>query len=536
MQPAVQVCGFESVIESCCMKFKSPSSRGRFRPRLSIFDVFWAAVAPPLALFVRDAPILSTHGAATALLYCGISFAFSLIAFLAFRVSDGISRHFSVYDAFNVIKAVVASGLMTSIVLFTLTRLDGVPRSSPFLTVLILAAGLFAARTMMLLFDQDGEGPEPTSDTKVEHIIMIGSTQLSSLYIKFLRAYYPYHRRVTAVLDHRSKFIGRAMCGVPILAPPKQLASVIEELSVHGVQTDRVVIGGDEGLLSAEALADIRRVCEQRKIDLEFVTKLIGLNTLQPAPAMSMPVWTRTRRPKVELPAYFITKRFIDFFGALIVILLLSPLFLLTALLVLLDVGSPVLFWQQRIGQHGRSFLVHKFRTLRAPFDWQGQPAPEDQRLSWVGHFLRRMRLDELPQLFNVLVGDMSLIGPRPLLPPDQPTKAGLRLSVRPGITGWAQVHGGNLVTPDEKGALDGWYVHHASLWLDLRILLFTLRFIITGERRSEEAVRTARFIEQNDYRRQNVALGTAKSDTGGVSLGPQSVALRVRAGAAANE
>ena len=142
------------------------------------------------------------------------------------------------------------------------------------------------------------------------------------------------------------------------------------------------------------------------------------------------------------------------------------------------------------------------------------------------------MRLDELPQLFNVLVGDMSLIGPRPLLPHDQPTNAGLRLSVRPGITGWAQVHGGNLVTPEEKGALDEWYVHHASLWLDLRVLVFTLGFLITGERRSEEAVRTARFIQQNDYRRQNVALGTAKCDTGVVSLGPQSVALRVKAGA----
>src|SRR4051812_46222441 len=156
------------------MRFKSPSSRGSFRIRFAIFDIVWAAIAPLLALFVRDAPILSGDGTATVLIYCGISFTFSLIAFLAFRLSDGISRHFSVYDAFNVIKAVVTAGLMTSVVLFTLTRLDGIPRSTPFLTVLILAAGLFISRMVMLLADQDGEAVEPRGEMTVEHIIMIG--------------------------------------------------------------------------------------------------------------------------------------------------------------------------------------------------------------------------------------------------------------------------------------------------------------------------------------------------------------------------
>ena len=227
-------------------------------------------------------------------------------------------------------------------------------------------------------------------------------------------------------------------------------------------------------------LADIRLVCEQRQIALKVVTKLIGLNELQPSPARGMPVWTGT------VPAHVVARpagrRF------------------------------PGAFWQQRIGQHGRSFLVHKFRTC--------------ERHS-IGRLSRPPRIKGC--LFNVLVGDMSLIGPRSLLPQDQPTNAGLRLSVRPGITGWAQVHGGNLVTPEEKGALDEWYVHHASLWLDLRVLVFTLGFLITGERRSEEAVRTARFIQQNDYQRQNLALGTAKSDSDVVSHS-QSFALRVRA------
>jgi lipopolysaccharide/colanic/teichoic acid biosynthesis glycosyltransferase len=512
------------------MRFKSPSSRGFFRVRFSIFDIFWAAMSPPLALFVRDAPILSADGAATAVLYCGISFAFSLIAFLAFRLSDGMSRHFSVYDAFNVIKAVLAAGLMTSIVLFTLTRLDGIPRSTPFLTVLILASGLLIGRTMMLVFDQREQEFEPNDTTKVDYIIMIGSTQLSSLYIKFLRAYCPYRRRVTAVLDHQSKLIGRAICGVPVIAPPQQLDSVIEEFCVHGVPTNRVVIGGDEKLLSEQLLAGIRAICERRQIALEFVPKLMGLSELQSAQAMPSPVLVRPRRRHTDLLAYFRSKRFIDFFGALLAILVLSPLFVMVSLLVLLDVGSPVLFWQQRMGQHGRNFLVHKFRTLRAPFDWQGQPAAEDQRLSWAGRFLRKLRLDELPQLFNVLVGDMSLIGPRPLLPHDQPANADLRLSVRPGITGWAQVHGGSLVPPDEKGALDEWYIRHASLWLDFRILLSTLGFLITGERPSEDAVRAARAVQQVDNRAANVTLRPESA-----AAGNQSLIMRMQAGAAAS-
>jgi sugar transferase len=110
---------------------------------------------------------------------------------------------------------------------------------------------------------------------------------------------------------------------------------------------------------------------------------------------------------------------------------------------------------------------------------------------------LRRLRFDELPQLFNVLVCDMSLIGPRPLLPRDQPANCNLRLLVRPGITGWAQISGGTLITTEEKGAFDDWYIRNASFWLDLRIVLFTVLFLFTGERRFEQAVHQANVLQQ---------------------------------------
>jgi lipopolysaccharide/colanic/teichoic acid biosynthesis glycosyltransferase len=132
-------------------------------------------------------------------------------------------------------------------------------------------------------------------------------------------------------------------------------------------------------------------------------------------------------------------------------------------------------FWQERLGWNGRSFSIYKFRTLRAPFDLDGNPSLVGRQPSEIGRFLRATRIDELPQLLNVLLGDMSLIGPRPAFP-----KISQRMprsdSVRPGITGWAQVNGAKLLSKDEKDQLDSSYVANASLWLDLRILLMTLK------------------------------------------------------------
>src|SRR5476651_314435 len=167
---------------------------------------------------------------------------------------------------------------------------------------------------------------------------------------------------------------------------------------------------------------------------------------------------------------------------------MLLPMLLVVSAMALADVGSPVLFWQQRLGLRGRNFLLYKFRTLRPPFDGRGDEVPPDQRLSWTGHLLRDTGLDELPQLLNVLVGDMSLIGPRPLLPVDQPADSSGRLLVRPGITGWAQVSGGKLLTAEEKVKLDEWYIQNASLLVDIQLVWKTLQIVRVGARQSDEA------------------------------------------------
>jgi lipopolysaccharide/colanic/teichoic acid biosynthesis glycosyltransferase len=178
-------------------------------------------------------------------------------------------------------------------------------------------------------------------------------------------------------------------------------------------------------------------------------------------------------------------KRLLDLALAAPALVLLAPVLFLVALLVRLRLGAPVLFRQQRPGLGGRPFVLYKFRTMRAARDEQGHLLPDEQRLTRLGHWLRSTSLDELPELFNVLRGDMSLVGPRPLLMRYlgryNPTQA-RRHEVRPGLTGWAQVNGRNALNWDEKFALDVWYVDRHGLWLDLKILARTVVIIFKRE------------------------------------------------------
>jgi lipopolysaccharide/colanic/teichoic acid biosynthesis glycosyltransferase len=178
-------------------------------------------------------------------------------------------------------------------------------------------------------------------------------------------------------------------------------------------------------------------------------------------------------------------KRFLDIIGAGSGLLVLSPVLLVVALLIWRQMGAPVLFRQTRPGLKGQPFQMVKFRTMRDARDAQDNPLPDAERLTRLGRFLRASSLDELPELWNVLKGEMSLVGPRPLLmdylPLYSPEQA-RRHEVRPGVSGWAQVNGRNAISWDEKFALDVWYVDNRSLWLDLRIIGLTLRKVLNRE------------------------------------------------------
>jgi lipopolysaccharide/colanic/teichoic acid biosynthesis glycosyltransferase len=178
-------------------------------------------------------------------------------------------------------------------------------------------------------------------------------------------------------------------------------------------------------------------------------------------------------------------KRLIDVAAAASVLVLGAPLFAATAALVYADVGWPLLFRQDRVGLGGRVFELLKFRTMRNARDRDGRLLPDGERLTPIGRFLRASSLDELPQLINVLRGDMSLVGPRPLLVeylPRYSAEQARRHEVQPGITGLAQVEGRNALTWPEKFALDVYYVDHRSLALDLRILVRTVAAVVKHE------------------------------------------------------
>ncbi len=175
-------------------------------------------------------------------------------------------------------------------------------------------------------------------------------------------------------------------------------------------------------------------------------------------------------------------KRLFDFVVAGLGLLILFPVMLVVALLIRRRLGSPVLFRQVRPGVSGKPFRMVKFRTMRDALDAQDNPLPDDQRMTPFGAFLRASSLDELPELWNVLKGDMSLVGPRPLLMEYLPLYSAeqyRRHEVRPGVTGWAQINGRNALSWEDKFKLDVWYVENRSFWLDLKILFLTVKKVI---------------------------------------------------------
>ncbi|MEQ3722943.1 sugar transferase [Alcanivorax sp.] len=175
-------------------------------------------------------------------------------------------------------------------------------------------------------------------------------------------------------------------------------------------------------------------------------------------------------------------KRLMDILGAVAGLLLLAPVIVVLSLLVRIKLGGPVLFRQTRPGRAGRSFAMAKFRTMTDARDANGELLPDADRLTGFGQFLRASSLDELPELWNVLKGDMSLVGPRPLLMEYLPLyseRQARRHEVRPGITGWAQVNGRNALSWEEKFELDVWYVENRTLWLDIKILFLTVWKVI---------------------------------------------------------
>jgi lipopolysaccharide/colanic/teichoic acid biosynthesis glycosyltransferase len=196
------------------------------------------------------------------------------------------------------------------------------------------------------------------------------------------------------------------------------------------------------------------------------------------------------------------SKRAFDLFFAALFLLILSPILAVLAILVLIFHGRPLLFRQQRPGYKGRPFFIYKFRTMTDRRARDGNLLPDAERLTPLGRFLRSLSLDELPELLNILRGDMSLVGPRPLLMeylPRYSAEQMRRHDAVPGLTGWAQINGRNALTWQDKFKLDVWYVDNWSFWLDIKIIFMTLWKVLTREGISQEGQATTEYFMGND-------------------------------------
>jgi lipopolysaccharide/colanic/teichoic acid biosynthesis glycosyltransferase len=304
------------------------------------------------------------------------------------------------------------------------------------------------------------------------HTLLVGANDFALSYLKMLDAFDVDRTNIVAILDRDPTLFGRALLSHPIIGPPSAIARVVREYKVHGVDITRVLICENR---PKERDGEIAEYCDSAGVAPSYLSDVVGFELREPA--------EQDEESAGEPSNSQFLKRAFDLLASAAIAIAISPVAMLIVIGILIDLGWPVIFWQKRLGYRGRPFLIYKFRTLHAPYDRLGNFVEENQRASRFGSFLRRLRLDELPQLWNVFTGDMSFVGPRPLLPIDQPQESQLRLQVKPGVTGWAQINGGRVITAEEKGVLDEWYVRNASVWLDIRIILHTIGTVLFGDR-----------------------------------------------------
>lgn len=477
---------------------KLPSSRVGTIVRLTWADGVIAVLAPVIARLMRDIDAFSAGDIDNALIYILIMSTTTLIALAHLGIGGILNSHLCTADIRRIGKACVFGILSGLMVIFLFNRLDQIPRSLPLLHLGVLTGLLIGWRIVAawiaVRWEHKRYSPRHARLPPTETVLLIGANHLTVLLIRMIAAIDGPRPRIVGLLDDNRRLHGRMMAGLRIVAACDQLEQVVGEYATHGVRIDRVVyvpISADAGRSIAAAASP---ACTELNVDLEIWYNWIRRTSEQ---APSEPVQSAVARETlvVHNPGYLRFRRAVDLVGCIAALILLSPVISIVAAIVALDLGVPVIFWQDRVGLRGRRIRVYKFRTLRLPFDRANRPLSDAERLSSVGRLLRATRLDELPQIINILRGDMTLIGPRPLLPVDQPGDDNRRLVVRPGLTGWAQVKGGKLISSEEKNALDLWYVRNCGLMLDIRIVVLTLVAVVRGDVRDVEVLRATQPI-----------------------------------------
>jgi lipopolysaccharide/colanic/teichoic acid biosynthesis glycosyltransferase len=482
----------------------------RHRLALSFVDLALIGLATVSAQLLRDSFETRPEQIVGLMPYIGLTLAAAIPSLALFRLNQSIWRLSAMPDYLNVLGAAVVTVAAAVGLGFLVFRLEGIARSLPIIQAYLIVFALVGVRVLARLRHLGrGKGPAPLSLTGPENVLVVGINPITELFLRSVAEYAAGRTQVMGLLAPKEGHAGRLIQRHEILGSPEQIANVLLDLEVHGAPVSRVVVTVPVAELAPEARAALQEAEEGSGVRVEYFADYIcGEERPKQVPSRGKPPPLRQEAgdtPSASLGRqrilaqrpYWRVKRVIDVAAALCAIVVLSPLLLLIATLVVAEIGTPAIFWQQRPGLGGRPFRLYKFRTMARPYAADGHRIADADRLSSFGRFLRRSRLDELPQLFNILIGEMSFIGPRPLLAADQhpglDARLDARLAVRPGMTGWAQIKGGRHLGAADKAALDVWYIRNARLRIDLGILAGTLPVLLLGERRGDEtAIREA--------------------------------------------
>ncbi|MDX2156950.1 MAG: sugar transferase [Hyphomicrobiaceae bacterium] len=460
-------------------------------------DLGLVVAATLVAAIVRADLIVSSAHLLGLLPYVGYSVLAGLLVFSGLGTHRTIWRISGRRDYGRV--AVAAAGVVIGAVAagFLTNRLEGVPRALPLMQFGAIVAFMVGARLLAgLLWTRRRSRANP-SKPRASTILVVGLNSVSKLFLQSVAALPEADIEVAGLLGRSARQVGRRMHGVRVLGVVEDVRRALRDLAIEGITIDRIVVAVPMSKLSEEARAVLLDICRDDGVPVVTLADNLGLGPRDEASARDeaefggMLQFSAPELALVEGRGYWPVKRAMDIALAVLCLAIAAPVLVLLMLLVLIDVGRPVVFCQRRPGYFGRSFKLYKLRTMSDAYDGDRR-LPEEERSSAVGRLLRRLRLDEVPQLYNVLVGDMSFVGPRPLLPVDQDPLYRVRLLVRPGLTGWAQVKGGRIVSAIDKAVMDAWYVQNASLWLDLKVMARTVPMVLFGDRVNREAIERA--------------------------------------------
>ena len=454
---------------------------------IAVADQIVAILAPVAALALRRGEFAAID---EYLSYWLISIVSSTLCFWVFGVSRTIGRYFGWRDLAPLALSVLTAVASASFISFSLDRMESVSRSEPLLHAALLFVFLALVRSVARQIERSKGASRRHSSSggdRVRQALIIGTSPLAELYLRMVDDSAGLTRKaidVVGLVAEKNRHVGRTIRGRTVLGTLENIEEVLRRLSVHGVSVGLVVIAAEERFFSEEVRASLRRL-ESNGAQLLHLGQLFGDSLAEPATVDPR----ETALPELGT---WPGKRAFDAILSASMLIVLSPVLALVCLVVLIDIGSPVIFWQIRPGFRGAATRFYKFKTMR-DVGADGLVRSDSERVSIAGLFLRRTRLDELPQLVNILLGQMSLIGPRPLLERDLHEDGAARILMRPGVTGWAQVNGGKLVEAQDKMALDLWYAYHASPMLDLLILWRSVLTVLFGDHLNEKAIDDAR-------------------------------------------